>query len=51
MFGARAQAVYGGTLQEIAEAGLEKHERVIVTPQGAEIMVAGGKSVLNFCPR
>jgi glycine C-acetyltransferase len=49
MLGERAKAVYEGTLREIAEAGLEKHERVIVTPQGAEIAVAGGAKVLNFC--
>jgi len=49
MFGARAQAVYAGTLKEIADAGLEKKERVIVTPQGAEIAVEGGARVLNFC--
>ncbi len=35
-------------LQEIRDAGLYKHERVIVSPQGAEITVVGGK-VLNFC--
>jgi glycine C-acetyltransferase len=49
MLGERAKAVYEGTLREIAEAGLEKHERIIVTPQGAEIAVAGGAKVLNFC--
>lgn len=35
-------------LQEIKNAGLFKQERVISTPQGAEI-VANGKPVLNFC--
>jgi len=49
MLGERAKAVYEGTLREIAEAGLKKDERVIVTPQGAEIAVAGGARVLNFC--
>lgn len=36
-------------LQNIEEAGLYKHERVIAGPQGAEIEVRGGKKVLNFC--
>jgi len=33
----------------IREAGLYKNERVIVSPQGAEIRVDSGKTVLNFC--
>jgi len=36
-------------LQAIREAGLYKEERVITTPQGAEIEVEGGRKVLNFC--
>ncbi len=36
-------------LKEIENAGLYKNERVIVSPQGAEIQLANGKSVLNFC--
>jgi glycine C-acetyltransferase len=36
-------------LQSIREAGLYKNERVITSPQGAEITVEGGKKVLNFC--
>jgi len=35
-------------LHEISTAGLFKQERIISTPQGAEI-VANGKPVLNFC--
>jgi glycine C-acetyltransferase len=35
-------------LTGIREAGLYKNERVITSPQGAEIQV-GGKTVLNFC--
>ncbi|MBX7044328.1 MAG: glycine C-acetyltransferase [Ignavibacteria bacterium] len=35
-------------LQSIQEAGLYKRERIIETPQGAEIK-ANGKDVLNFC--
>lgn len=36
-------------LEAIKDAGLFKKERVIVTPQGAEITVKGGNEVLNFC--
>jgi len=35
-------------LEEIKTAGLFKTERVIESPQGAEIVV-NGKTVLNFC--
>ena len=33
---------------DIEAAGLYKKERIITSPQGAEIVV-GGKTVLNFC--
>jgi glycine C-acetyltransferase len=36
-------------LAEISAAGLSKRERVIATPQGADIRVSGGAHVLNFC--
>jgi glycine C-acetyltransferase len=36
-------------LQSIQEAGLFKRERVITSPQAAQITIAGGKQVLNFC--
>ncbi|MBF6629236.1 MAG: glycine C-acetyltransferase [Proteiniphilum sp.] len=36
-------------LKTIEDAGLYKHERIIVTPQSAEIKVASGQKVLNFC--
>lgn len=36
-------------IAEIKEAGLFKKERVITSPQGAEITTEGGKKVLNFC--
>lgn len=36
-------------IQSIRDAGLYKTERVIMTPQGAEINVKGGQEVLNFC--
>ena len=36
-------------LAEIREAGLYKDERIIVSPQGAEIELNTGQKVLNFC--
>ncbi len=36
-------------IQSINDAGLYKSERIIMTPQGPEIEVKGGKEVLNFC--
>jgi glycine C-acetyltransferase len=36
-------------LKEIEAAGLFKNERIITSPQAAEITIAGGKKVLNFC--
>ncbi len=36
-------------LKATREAGLYKEERVIMTPQGAEIKVKTGQTVLNFC--
>jgi glycine C-acetyltransferase len=48
---------FGGALKEwlieelhsIKDAGLWKDERIIISPQGAEIEIEGGKKVLNFC--
>ena len=37
------------TLNEIREAGLYKSERVIESPQDAQITVGGGQKVLNMC--
>jgi glycine C-acetyltransferase len=36
-------------LNEIREAGLYKNERIIISPQGAEIKLDTGQKVLNFC--
>lgn len=36
-------------LQDLREAGLFKSERIIASPQGAEIALTSGKEVLNFC--
>jgi glycine C-acetyltransferase len=36
-------------LEEIEKAGLYKRERIIITPQGADIKIQGGQEVINFC--
>jgi glycine C-acetyltransferase len=36
-------------LQSIREAGLFKTERIITTPQGADIKISTGQEVINFC--
>lgn len=36
-------------LEAIKEAGLYKTERIIITPQGADIKVNTGQEVINFC--
>lgn len=36
-------------LKEIKDSGLYKTERIITSPQGAEISTEDGKQVLNFC--
>jgi len=51
MFG-KAKEIFETTLRDIREGGLYKEERVIVTPQSAEIGVGSGeakRTVLNFC--
>ncbi|WP_337244341.1 glycine C-acetyltransferase [Luteimonas sp. gir] len=40
---------YADTLDEIRDAGLFKSERVITGPQSAQITLADGRTVLNFC--
>jgi glycine C-acetyltransferase len=48
----KAKEVFETTVREIREAGLYKEERVITSPQSAEIAVGKGESerhVLNFC--
>jgi len=39
----------GEEVQSIKDAGLYKSERIITSPQGAEIKVNTGEKVLNFC--
>jgi glycine C-acetyltransferase len=36
-------------LENIRKAGLFKNERVITTPQGADIKTSDGREVINFC--
>jgi glycine C-acetyltransferase len=43
------QAKLKTQLAEIKEAGLYKNERVITTPQGADISTAEAGEVINFC--
>ena len=38
-----------GELQTIEDNGIFKKERIITSPQGAEITIASGETVLNFC--
>jgi glycine C-acetyltransferase len=40
---------YNESLDEIRAAGLFKSERIIASPQSAEIQLADGLTVLNFC--
>ena len=43
------QPVLQEELEAIKAAGLYKTERIITSPQGADITVEGGKEVINFC--
>jgi glycine C-acetyltransferase len=45
----KLQPVLEKELKSIREAGLFKKERIITTPQGADIKTADGKEVINFC--
>lgn len=36
-------------IDQIKEDGLFKKERIITSPQGADITIEGGKEVINFC--
>lgn len=45
----KIQPVLEKELQNIREAGLFKRERIITTPQGADIKTSDNKEVINFC--
>jgi len=54
--GSKPQLMYGaiqahlkGVLSEIESEGLFKRERIIASPQDAEIRLNDGRTVLNFC--
>ena len=44
-----AAPLFQSLLDEIQQSGLHKGERVLTSPQGAEIGVQGGKGAINFC--
>ena len=48
MYGALQQQLQA-ELKEIESAGLYKRERIIASPQGAEVTMQNGKKVLIFC--
>lgn len=45
----KSKPVLQAELNAIREAGLYKKERIITTPQGADIKTTDGKEVINFC--
>ncbi len=45
----KLQPVLQKEIAEIKAAGLYKNERIITTPQGANIKTSDGKEVINFC--
>ena len=47
--GKTAAPVFQSLLDEIQQSGLHKGERLLTSPQGAEIGVQGGKEAINFC--
>ena len=49
MYGKSIKEHLQSELQEIKDNGLYKSERIITSPQGAEITVSSGETVLNFC--
>ena len=49
MYSNKLQKQLKEEIQNIKDDGLYKKERIITSPQGAEITLDSGKSVLNFC--
>jgi glycine C-acetyltransferase len=45
----KSKTILLAELNAIREAGLYKNERIITTPQGADIRTTEGKEVINFC--
>lgn len=46
---ATATDVFESILDDIHKSGLYKEERLLMSPQGAQIEVQGGREVINFC--
>jgi glycine C-acetyltransferase len=46
---ATATNVFQSTLEEIRQSGLDKEERILISPQNAAVAVKEGQEVLNFC--
>ena len=46
---ATATDVFESILDDVHKSGLYKEERLLMSPQGAEIEVQGGREVINFC--
>ncbi len=49
MYSKKLKSHLQATLKNIKDEGLYKEERIITSPQGAEIEVRTGETVLNFC--
>jgi glycine C-acetyltransferase len=45
----KTTAIFRSILDDIRQSGLEKQERILASPQGAEIEIQGGKQAINFC--
>ncbi len=48
MYG-KQQDILKDTIENLKEEGLYKSERILTSPQGGTIEVAGGRKVINFC--
>ncbi|HEY9644634.1 MAG TPA: glycine C-acetyltransferase [Coleofasciculaceae cyanobacterium] len=44
-----AQSIFQSLLDDIRQSGLTKEERVLLSPQDAEISILGGQEMINFC--
>jgi glycine C-acetyltransferase len=44
-----AAAIYQSILSDLDEQGLTKEERILTSPQGAEVTLQGDREVINFC--
>ena len=49
MYSEKIKQHFRNELDSIRDAGLFKDERIIASPQGAEITISTGEKVLNFC--